>query len=314
MNLLTSSTPAAPPPPTGKRRGRKRKCETPITLPQIGETDNLRITNETPEYCQTPVLFGDVMIFSKKEENVKTTTTTTSTILPLLPLLNNNNNNNNSPASTHHPEPSSFRYPPPPQPPVIRRRHNDRNNNNLTCHVEQDGLPQRPPLRSLLPSTQSGLGSNINYKTNVTLIEKGVPPKTDAACWWCCHTFDWHPLSLPVHYDEKRNKFKVSGNFCSWNCMKAFNGRTNSVNKFRQHQYIHDLFRKIVLDKNGKPFPYKHIPLAPSRWTLKLFGGTKTIEEFRKDCVLLDGMGAVRLERTTILCVQPIEPARNFTQ
>jgi hypothetical protein len=266
--------------PSGKRRGRKRKCETPITLPQIGETDNLRITNENPEYCQQPVIFGDVMIFSKKEESNKPPAT--STVLPLLPLLNSS-----------APEPN-------PNPPPLVTRHNNNNNNQLP--------------RPLLPLTQSGLGSNINYKTDATLVEKGVPPKTEAACWWCCHAFDWHPLSLPIHYDEKRNKFKVSGNFCSWNCMKAFNGRTGSVNKFRQHQYIHDLFRKIVLDKNGKPFPYKHIPLAASRWSLQHFGGTKTIEEFRKDCVLLDGVAAARLERTTLLCVQPIEPARNFSQ
>lgn len=264
----------------GKRRGRKRKCETPIALPQVGETANLRITNETPEYCTTPVVFGDVMIFSKKEN-----TKTTSSTVPLLPLLGNTSTTQNRTPPTE----------------TLRRTNN---------HLFNE---MRPPLRPL-PTSQSGLGSNINYKTVTTVVEKGVPLKTDAACWWCCHAFDWHPICLPVHHDEKRNRFKVIGNFCSWNCTKAFNGRTNNVNKFRQHQYIHDLFRKIVLDKNGKPFPYKHIPLAPTRWTLKLFGGPKTIEEFRKDCVLLDGAGAVRLERSTILCVQPIEPARNFTQ
>lgn len=272
--------------PTGKRRGRKRKCEAPITLPQIGETDNLRITNETPQYCTNPVMFGDMMIFSKKEDTV---TKPPITNVPLLPLLNNNPPTNNV---------ETFHTP-------ARRRHTA--NNNIFAQHETR------PIRPILSITQSGLGSNINYETDKT-VQKGVPMKTEAACWWCCHPFEWHPICLPVHHDEKRNRFKVVGNFCSWNCTKAFNGQTNSVNKFRQHQYIHDLFRKIVLDKNGKPFPYKHIPLAPSRWALKLFGGTKTIEEFRKDCVLLDAVGAVRLERSTLLCVQPIEPAKNFSQ
>ena len=287
-NNNNNSTPKNPP-STGKRRGRKRKCETPIVLPQIGETDNLRITNETPEYCTTPVLFGDVMIFSKKEivNNIKPVTS-----VPLLPLLNT------KPTQSHIGTGGVVV-----EKPV--RRHTA-NNNIFISHT-------RPSLRPLLPTTQPGLGSNINFKTNMT-VEKGVPLKTDAACFWDCHPFDWPPLCLPVEFDEKRNRFKVTGNFCSWNCMKAFNNKSNSVNKFRQHQYIHDLFRKIVLDKNEKPFPYKHIPLAASRWSLKLFGGTKTIEEFRKDCVLLNETGAVRLERTTLLCVQPIEPAKNFTQ
>ena len=260
--------------PTGKRRGRKRKCETPITLPQIGEVDNLnnlRITNETPSYCTNPLVFGDIMIFSKKDEVLKKSTDVS---LPLLPLLGNN---------------------------TIPTASGTRPNINI--------LPTtlRPPLPT--PSMQSGLGSNVNF---VNVEERKVESQTCASCWWCCHPFDWPPLGLPVHYDDQRKKFKVIGNFCSWNCMKAFNNTTNSVNKSRQHQYIHDLFRKIVLDKNGKTFPYKHIPFASSRWQLKMFGGVKTIEEFRGDCVLLDHASSARLERSTVLCIQPIEPVKYF--
>ena len=275
MNTPTT-TPTTATTTTGKRRGRKRKCETPIALPRTEETDNLRITNATPEYCSTPVVFGDITIFSKKDvENVKASTTSPA-ITPLLPLLAMNNTTTNTSTG----------------------------NNTSILSV------MRPPL-PVIPRTQTGLGSNVNFDK---VIEKGVQPSTGAACWWCCHPFEWHPLSLPVHHDEKRNKYKVSGNFCSWNCMKAFNNSTNSVNKFRQHQHIHNLFRKIVLNGEGKPFPYKHIPLAPNRWSLKLFGGVKTIDEFRRDCVLLDGAGAARLERSTVLCVQAIEPVRNFSQ
>ena len=277
---------------TGKRRGRKRKSETPITLPEIGETDNLRISNViTPEYCNTPMVFGDIMIFSKKDDVRKKPIQA----IPLLPLLNSNKhvNSNNNGNNINYDESSTS-------------SSTRSTSNNFLRHT----YPPLPPLPTL-PTSQSGLGSNINFKK---VIEKGVGPKTSAACWWCCHAFDWHPLSLPVYHDEKRSKYKVAGNFCSWNCMKAFNNVSNSVNKFRIHQMIHNMFRKIVLNASGKPFPYKHIPLAPSRWTLKLFGGEKTIEEFRGDCVLLNSAGAVRLERSTILCVQPIVPARNYNQ
>ena len=39
-------------------------------------------------------------------------------------------------------------------------------------------------------------------------------------CWWCCHTFEGVPLSMPYKHDERRNKFYTSGNFCSWSCIK----------------------------------------------------------------------------------------------
>ena len=41
-------------------------------------------------------------------------------------------------------------------------------------------------------------------------------------CWWCCHTFEGVPLSMPYKHDERRNKFYTSGNFCSWSCMKTY--------------------------------------------------------------------------------------------
>jgi hypothetical protein len=251
---------------TGKRRGRKRKSETPITVPtNIGDM-NMHITNTSPEYCSQPEVFGDFMIFSKKNEPeaVPPPLPPAPTTTPLLPLLQ----------------------------PVV----------DIPSTTTTTALP-RVKKRKISITTKSGLGTNVNL---LETKQVGVPPSSDASCWWCCHEFEWGPLSLPYFHDEKRNRFKVSGNFCSWNCVKAFNNSLNSVNKYRQQGYIHSLFRLV----NQQPV-HKSIPLAPSRWSLKKFGGTLTIEQFRQNCVLLDSEGSKRLERNTILCVQPITPT-NF--
>lgn len=91
-------------------------------------------------------------------------------------------------------------------------------------------------------------------------------------CWWCCHECEYEPLQLPHRYDQLRDKFEVSGYFCSWGCMKAYNiDRGN--NAVRGMNIT--LMRKKMF---GKLEP---IRAAPNRFSLKQFGGTMTIEEFR---------------------------------
>lgn len=91
-------------------------------------------------------------------------------------------------------------------------------------------------------------------------------------CWWCCHSIDGNVLHMP--YSLKGNVFQTKGQFCSWECMKAFNVRNETYTTCRVADLI-TLYRKRV---------YGHIePIvaAPSKYTLEAFGGTMTIEEFR---------------------------------
>lgn len=88
-------------------------------------------------------------------------------------------------------------------------------------------------------------------------------------CWWCCHEISGEILHLP--YEFKNGQFKTHGQFCSWECMKAYNKKNGS---FRAIDLI-TLYRKIVY---GKIEPIKS---APDRLTLEAFGGKLTIEEFR---------------------------------
>ncbi len=92
------------------------------------------------------------------------------------------------------------------------------------------------------------------------------------ACWWCCHTFEWDPLHFP--YAFTANIFYTTGHFCSWECMKAY---AIDKNKLGECEYI-TLMRKRM---EGKITATKK---APSRYTLEMFGGTMTIDEYRKGC------------------------------
>lgn len=97
---------------------------------------------------------------------------------------------------------------------------------------------------------------------------------TDVCCWWCCHTFDTVPIGLPVHYDTKISKFRVKGVFCSFACVNAYRLEKRDPNK---DTLIKFLYKKLT----GEILDTKPLPIAPSRYTLKIFGGELTIEEFR---------------------------------
>lgn len=96
-------------------------------------------------------------------------------------------------------------------------------------------------------------------------------------CWWCCHEFDTTSLSLPYKYDDRRNKFYTTGNFCSWSCMKSFAIDKYGLSKGGLICGNIVMMRRKKYDKIGP------IQRAPSRFRLKEFGGDLSIEEFRSN-------------------------------
>ena len=94
-------------------------------------------------------------------------------------------------------------------------------------------------------------------------------------CWWCCHEIH-EDHNLPFRYDDRTDKFKMMGHFCSWECMKAWNLNQNGINRGGVINELIMLYKKRLC---GKSTPTK---CAPSRYHLKIFGGNLTIEEFRK--------------------------------
>lgn len=91
-------------------------------------------------------------------------------------------------------------------------------------------------------------------------------------CWWCCHEIHGEVLHMP--YEYKKDQFLTKGQFCSWECMKAYNVRNESYTSCRIADLI-AMYRKKVY---GRVEP---IIMAPDRYTLEAFGGTMSIEDFR---------------------------------
>lgn len=118
-------------------------------------------------------------------------------------------------------------------------------------------------------------------KKRVRVIEPGDwPERTDAWCWHCCHPFEGQPLPMPVRYDDRLDVFHVTGTFCSWACMKAYNAESRSHMRYVDATII-TLFRKRCTGS------LHHVMPAPPRLALKAFGGTMSIEQFRANATLL---------------------------
>ena len=95
-------------------------------------------------------------------------------------------------------------------------------------------------------------------------------------CWWCCHSWEGEVLHLPFKYCTKLKQLKTMGNFCSWNCMKAFNMDKHTDAKMGA---INSLILKSIKDSTGKMI--LNLKKAPDRYTLRAFGGIYSIDEFR---------------------------------
>lgn len=102
-------------------------------------------------------------------------------------------------------------------------------------------------------------------------------------CWWCCHPYETEPLSLPYRYDDLRNKFSTAGNFCSWSCMKSYAIDRYGINKGSI------ICGNIIAMRRKMYNIFTPVRPAPNRYSLKVFGGDMTIEEFREHGVIDKG-------------------------
>lgn len=94
-------------------------------------------------------------------------------------------------------------------------------------------------------------------------------------CWWCVHKLpDTPTIHLPVKFVPKENVFRTIGNFCSWECAKAYSLNSSSTRTYEMQSLL-SFMRLRALGR--------YIPLyaAPKQSFLKCFGGHMDIEEFR---------------------------------
>ena len=102
-------------------------------------------------------------------------------------------------------------------------------------------------------------------------------------CWWCCHSFEGAPLSVPHRYDDRRSKFYTAGNFCSWSCVKSY-----AIDKCGDVKGS-IVCGNIVLMRRKMYNQIGHVKPAPNRFRLTEFGGDLTIEEFRENLTRDEG-------------------------
>jgi hypothetical protein len=97
------------------------------------------------------------------------------------------------------------------------------------------------------------------------------PQCTTTCCFWCCHSFEGVPLGLP--HRMAGGQYQTVGCFCSAPCAVAFNEASCESNavKFRRHTLLCEL-----VGSDGR-----RLPQAPPRESLKMFGGSMGVEEFR---------------------------------
>jgi hypothetical protein len=101
---------------------------------------------------------------------------------------------------------------------------------------------------------------------------KTIPQTSDVACFWCCHTFTNRPVVMPIR--DTGEHLQVTGNFCSPECTCAylFDMRQDSHTRWEQLALLYRVYGEAC---QGKIQP------APARNTLKLFGGSLSITDYR---------------------------------
>ena len=158
--------------------------------------------------------------------------------------------------------------------------NNINNDDSLSYHKKRAAnvLLKKKPTKK---SNETVWKENSNDKLSMVLEnfrgennKLNWPDKTNINCWWCCHSFNGSPKTLPYRYDELRKRFKVMGVFCTWECSKAYAMNDNSFST-RYTISLLDIFVKQIYGK------YVYIKTAPPRQSLIMFGGKLTIEEFR---------------------------------
>lgn len=118
------------------------------------------------------------------------------------------------------------------------------------------------------------------------------PSSSPYACLYCCHTFNTTPIGIPHTFTNQ--VFICYGNFCSYNCAKRYlcphkNDDDDMASlQTKTDIYVGDdhgekmqLLEFLYHLETGTPM-HESIKIAPSRLVLKMFGGKKTIEEYRR--------------------------------
>jgi hypothetical protein len=126
----------------------------------------------------------------------------------------------------------------------------------------------------------------------LSVFSESWPVSSPYACWYCCHNFDTTPVGIPAILTN--HVFRCYGNFCSYNCARRYLcPLKDDEDDMASMQSSNDIFKG---DDQGEKLQLlellyhletgadldEPIKTAPRRLILKMFGGNKTIDEFRR--------------------------------
>jgi hypothetical protein len=165
-------------------------------------------------------------------------------------------------AGSHHYEDHYYEYDPTINEPAAFNSHQ----NTTFCSMPEE-----------IQSTQQQANEHDD-----TTCPVSVEPSTNAnhrgahlLCFWCCHHFENDPFGIPIKFQD--GKFLTQGIFCSLECACSENFRSveNGNAMWERYNLINAMARHI----NYRVY----VSAAPPKTSLKAFGGTMTIDEFRKN-------------------------------
>lgn len=125
----------------------------------------------------------------------------------------------------------------------------------------------------------SKISNSFNTDLLKSVLDKVVADRYNqqTCCFWCCHTFSWCPVVIPVSYDAYKNMYTCEGHFCSPECALAHiysDSRLSESTKWSRHSLLRHLYSDLYKDRMLSP--------APPRTLLRMFGGPLDIEQYRE--------------------------------
>jgi hypothetical protein len=125
----------------------------------------------------------------------------------------------------------------------------------------EDKIKQKMNLLNISSDSdvKTSVIQNFN-KININYIKFNENTK----CWWCKHCFNTPNLSLPEYLHS--DTFYCIGNFCSWECVKAYNIDLNDNFVWKRESLINLMYQNTY-------GIFKNINTAPSWLILEDFGG-----------------------------------------
>lgn len=170
------------------------------------------------------------------------------------------------------------------------------------------------PVETTYSEILDSVESSKTFSTELlkTILDKEhiqYPPQT--ACFWCCHSFKWSQVVLPVSYDAYKNIYTCEGNFCSPECALAYNyaDMISDSMKWNRHALLSHLYATL--------YTTRQLSVAPSRNLLRMFGGPLDIKQYREyimtdNDIVLSAISPVRLVFPTMNVQGPLRDIKKY--